>query len=353
MRKASFIIATDFHLTGSNIELKWVVLKKLIEACKSNKVKTLLLGGDIFTSRSSQRLDVLIAWKDMVKELADSGINVISIGGNHDKTNLNDTISYLNLYEGEGFEVVKESGLYDIDGNTVALLPYFLEADGTYSKKLEKLTGKLKTSKNGKFTYLVTHVATDKAVTNGGKLIENEVKLSLFSKFDKVFVGHFHNKMKVGKNVYYIGSTDPSNFGEDNEKGFTVVYDDGSHELVNSEVIEYHKKDIDVDKVQPKDVIKLAEKMNPNKYKRVRFVLQGESANINKIDVMALKRLGVDVKKKDTRIVVKDHEEVKIGTTKYSKALLSKEFVQFCKHNDKNANIMKKGLKKITENVDA
>ncbi len=33
--------------------------------------------------------------------------------------------------------------------------------------------------------------------------------------------------------MVYVGSTDPRNFGEDNEKGVTIIYNDGSHEFVN------------------------------------------------------------------------------------------------------------------------
>jgi DNA repair exonuclease SbcCD nuclease subunit len=54
--------------------------------------------------------------------------------------------------------------------------------------------------------------------------------------FDLVIIGHYHNAQQV--DIFnYIGSSFPHNFGEDNNKGICLLYDD-----LSLEIIDYHFK---------------------------------------------------------------------------------------------------------------
>lgn len=60
---------------------------------------------------------------------------------------------------------------------------------------------------------------------------------SWFDGFGAVLVGHIHNRMRLqGTSIEYIGSSRQNNFGEDEEKGYTIFFDDGSYEFVKNEV---------------------------------------------------------------------------------------------------------------------
>ena len=59
----------------------------------------------------------------------------------------------------------------------------------------------------------------------------------IFEPFDRVFAGHYHNRTKVaGTRIEYIGSSRQFNFGENEEKGYTILCADGSAEFVRNRV---------------------------------------------------------------------------------------------------------------------
>ena len=82
---------------------------------------------------------------------------------------------------------------------------------------------------------------------------ENELSPDVFKAFDKVFVGHYHDRKTIeGTSIEYIGASRQHNFGEDEEKGYTVVYEDGNYDFVKNErnsrfsVVEVAAEGVDV-----------------------------------------------------------------------------------------------------------
>ena len=83
--------------------------------------------------------------------------------------------------------------------------------------------------------------------------MEAGTTIKTFENHFKVFSGHYHDQQKIG-NFYHIPSIQQNNYGEDSDKGFTVLFGDGSHELVKSDFKEYIKVQVDLDTCSDKDL---------------------------------------------------------------------------------------------------
>jgi len=81
---------------------------------------------------------------------------------------------------------------------------------------------------------------------NDGSIVEGDVEESYFDSFDLVASGHYHDWSEIGENIVYFRSAYQANFGEDDNKGFTVVYDDCSLEYIQSKFPIYRKIIIDM-----------------------------------------------------------------------------------------------------------
>lgn len=49
-----------------------------------------------------------------------------------------------------------------------------------------------------------------------------------------MYLGHYHDYQQVGSNIFHLGSLQQNNFGEDESKGFWMLYDDCTVELLKS-----------------------------------------------------------------------------------------------------------------------
>lgn len=168
--------------------------------------------------------------------------------GNHDKVNQEAVRGYCHVFDQHDNVLVADdtiSLLASKDWDFVLhIIPYFPE-NGSFIEKLDKLIadGLDKKRKN----YLYIHEGVNGALSQSN---EKELSPNVFSIFDKVFVGHYHNRCTIdGTNVEYIGSSRQHNFGEDEEKGYTVIYPDGHYDFIKNQVnTRYLVMDVPVEK---------------------------------------------------------------------------------------------------------
>lgn len=243
---------TDTHLTENTIEVNFSVFDQVFNLCDQLGIKQVFHGGDIFTSRKGQPEIVLNAFKKILDIAKERDIHIIAIPGNHDKTSYVSSSSYLYAFDGHpAFTALEDGGIMDFGNMLVHFLPYYDESL-LYSEKLSQL----ELSQSG-LNILLTHVGIDGVKNNGHVNVENSLKQNMFDRFDLVLVGHYHDRQVLGsKNqIVYTGSAYQANFGEDGNKGCTVLYSDGSYEFIGLEFPEYITvevlpKDIDADLVQ-------------------------------------------------------------------------------------------------------
>jgi len=346
--KPDSVLITDTHFDKDNLPEVSDVLKQSVDYAVEIGVKKIRHLGDAFTNRTGQGLLVLLAFAQWVKYADSKGIQIEIIPGNHDKTDLESENSYLDVYsQYENIKVVRREWMY-IDERNVAhcYLPYFKEK-GSYPTRLQKLLKRLKNASYDK-AYLYTHIAVNGVKNNDGSKVGNRLTINLFHKFDKVFVGHYHNKSKVGKNIYYIGSGRPKDFGEDDEKGFTVLYQDGNHELIRAKFNAFKKVKVDLDEVSQKELEEIKKKLaklSSNK----RIILNGTQEQIEALDLRGFKEAGIDIKR-ETKNVTKSIEAASRGEViEYDNKEIKKRFLRFCSRNEVTAEQRKFGMENLFE----
>lgn len=281
-KQACILLLNDIHVSKDNIPEYLANWHEALEVCVTHGVREIAFGGDMFQSRSSQTLDVLLAVHDALLEAEHSGIRVILANGNHDKVNQENLRGYCHVFDRHA-NVTMADAFYTVTGEewdfALHIGAYFPE-DGTFTERLDEwhATGTV----DGKLNYLYIHEGINGAL---GQPNEKELPAKAFKGFDRVFVGHYHNRTQVKPNIEYIGSSRQMNFGEDEEKGYTLIYTDGSTEFIKNNVnVRYQVIDVDAGRVNAHLNDRLEEIRGDGRY-RTKVRIHGTSAetsNINK-----------------------------------------------------------------------
>jgi len=297
MRDSIFMVITDLHYDIQDLEQTQSVVIQAVDKAVVDGIGTIFIAGDIFNSRKSQYLEVLLAFKAVLKYANDAGVRIIAIPGNHDKLDYQSESSYLDVFKDvPGFTLVDRYSRVDINNWNIHLVPFFDEKT-TYSKYLNLCV--LDNPDN----VLITHVAVDGVRNNDGSVVDDVLDPTDFNAFFKVLVGHYHDKQQVGTNIFYVGSIRQRNYGEDDLKGFTIFYNDGSHELFIPDFQRYKTVKIDLDKTDIKQVQTLAAQY-ANSKDNIRFKFQGSAEKVKSIDKHIFESVGIDVKIEQTDVEV-------------------------------------------------
>lgn len=281
-KEACLLLLNDIHVSKDNITEYLANWHEALEVCTTNGVQEIAFGGDMFQSRSSQTLDVLLAVHDALLEAERSGIRVILANGNHDKVNQESVRGYCHVFD-QHSNVTMADTFYTVTRNewdfALHVGAYFPE-EGTFTERLYEWYST--NTVEGKLNYLYIHEGINGAL---GQPNHKELPAKVFKDFDKVFVGHYHNRTQVKPNIEYIGSSRQANFGEDEAKGYTLLYTDGSTAFIeNCANMRYQVIDVDVSHVNLHLNDRLEEIRGNGRY-RTKVRIHGtaaETSNINK-----------------------------------------------------------------------
>ena len=344
MKKKVAILINDIHLNKDNGVVVKDVIAQAVRYAKEKGVRNIIFGGDVFTNRSGQPLQCLIDFKQILVEYLD-GFNIYLIPGNHDKTNPDDYVSYLDVFAGYRRVTLCQCGsVINMEGVDVVLMPYFSEP-----KWLAEFKAVQTDLDFDKPTILITHMAIEGVKNNDGTEVESELKTKMFAKFDNVLVGHYHNASKVAENIYYTGSAYQANFGENvTDKGFAVIYADGSFESVRSVFPTYIKHEIDV--TDKETLQNLLEKYDGEDYNHIRFVFRGSKQDCQKINIAEIQgKYGIDCKFVNTDEVEAVNFSIDDSVSSYDKKSLTKDFISFCSENGIKGERLKQGMNLLKE----
>lgn len=289
-KTVKYVISNDWHIQSRNIDQKKDLARQKIELCKKVGCDKVIIAGDIFESRVSQRQDVLNAFGEILGMFSSEGIYVFIIVGNHDKTVYTSKDSFLDQYAHHPMVHLVNS-VYEFGG--VVMVPFFTD---------EILTEIIPKGEEGKV--LVSHFAVTGSKNNDGTIVENGLTQTMFADYDVVLLGHYHNHQVIGKNIVHMPSLQQESFAEDDNKGFTLLYDDHTWEIVNSKFRKYVDTYIDVDKLTKKEVAAIVEKIDTNNVNRVTMTGSKEKLKVYKDAEFANR--GISLKKKDVEVEVVD-----------------------------------------------
>lgn len=333
MSKPIAMIFTDVHLQEMNCqEIKTLLTGQGIDICKQHEINLVFCLGDVFDSRISQKQSVLVALDEILETYNKENIVVHCLRGNHDSSDYKSRDSFLKPYKHyPTFNLIDDIDCVRTENVIFGCIAFYNE--DIWIKRFEELEERvsLEMKDNDKMVCL-GHMAITGS-KNLGHVTENSLNLNTFAGFDKVFLGHYHDHQELSDSVVHLGSLSQNNFGEDENKGFWLIYDDLTYELIPSEGKRYKKEVINLKETtfsQVDKIIKTLKKNNPNDHVRVELV--GSQDELNSIDKEMYRTLGVDIK---TKAVELENNEVE--TAEEIKALTNediiKKFEVWCQEN--------------------
>ena len=199
------LLITDQHFGVRNDNLHFVehykkfYSKIVIPFLKASGIKEIINLGDTFDRRKYVNFMSLEAakemWFDPVKEL---GCKMTALIGNHD-------IYYKNtlrinspeeLLGGYDIDVIDEPTTRSYDGTDILFLPWI--CDENYDRTLRSIT-------ESTAPVCMGHLELNGFEAHPGAFMTHGMDRSPYSKFEKVFTGHYHMKSKQD-NITYLGN---------------------------------------------------------------------------------------------------------------------------------------------------
>lgn len=315
----------DLHISKDNIvefQKNW---GEALELCKKFKIEDICIGGDVFTARAAQTLSVLLAIKKCFLKAYNDGIYLTVAEGNHDLVNQELIEGYNSLFSPyPGVDVVGDYKVLqweDCD-YALAMMAYFPER-GSFEKRLSELKDKL-SHDNIKLSDTILYIHEEIDGCLGNFHSDSSCPQDWFDGFKSVLVGHIHNRVSLrGTHIEYIGSSRQNNFGEDEEKGYTILYDDGSYEFVKNEVnTRYKNINVDFSDIDSIEV------ENDKRYK-IKVKVHCTDAQSKLVDKKAMLEYAnkVELVTEKTKAVTVNESGINV---KFDKNGIKSEYVDFC-----------------------
>lgn len=324
------LLLNDIHISKDNIPAFKANWQEAIDICRKMDVKEIAIGGDLFFSRAAQTLDVLLAVHDALLTAAEHGIHVTIAEGNHDKINQENERGYCHVFDQHSNVLVCDEyvslPLGDDCRFVLHMMGYFPE-DGSFCTRLDRLKEKALDPKRLNFLYI--HEGINGALAQPN---DKELPAKIFEDFDKVFVGHYHNRTIIDKTrIEYIGSSRQHNFGEDEEKGYTVIYTDGSHEFIKNKVnTRYRVIDVSAERAGLHLMDELREIDADGRYK-VKVRVHAPQAAMKSVDKAAL----LDAGATKVELIADDEEMLEVAASslfeKFDSHRIRETYEEFCR----------------------
>nr|DAQ67011.1 MAG TPA: putative DNA double strand break repair [Caudoviricetes sp.] len=324
------LLLNDIHISKDNIPAFKANWQEAIDICKKMDVKEIAIGGDLFFSRAAQTLDVLLAVHDALLTAAEHGIHVTIAEGNHDKVNQENERGYCHVFDQHSNVLVCDEyvslPLGDDCRFVLHMMGYFPE-DGSFCTRLDRLKEEALDPKRLNFLYI--HEGINGALAQPN---DKELPAKIFEEFDKVFVGHYHNRTIIDKTrIEYIGSSRQHNFGEDEEKGYTVIYTDGSHEFIKNQAnTRYRVIDVVAERAGLHLMDELREIDADGRYK-VKVRVHAPQAAMKSVDKAAL----LDAGATKVELIADDEEMLEVAASslfeKFDSHRIRETYEEFCR----------------------
>lgn len=324
------LLLNDIHISKDNIPAFKANWQEAIDICRKMDVKEIAIGGDLFFSRAAQTLDVLLAVHDALLTAAEHGIHVTIAEGNHDKVNQENERGYCHVFDQHSNVLVCDEyvslPLGDDCRFVLHMMGYFPE-DGSFCTRLDRLKEEALDPKRLNFLYI--HEGINGALAQPN---DKELPAKIFEDFDKVFVGHYHNRTIIDKTrIEYIGSSRQHNFGEDEEKGYTVIYTDGSHEFIKNQTnTRYRVIDVAAERAGLHLMDELREIDADGRYK-VKVRVHAPQAAMKSVDKAAL----LDAGATKVELIADDEEMLEVAASslfeKFDSHRIRETYEKFCR----------------------
>lgn len=321
------LLVNDIHASKDNIAEFHANWDEAISICQAHNIQEIIVGGDLWLSRSSQTLSTLMAVRQAIIKATTSGIDITLAEGNHDKVDQESLLGYSHLFsEYPHVYVVDDYTVLEYGKNVVLYIMSYFPEKGSFAERLEDIV--VNDFDVNKHNILYIHEGINGALATAN---DHELPTKIFSDFDAVLVGHYHDRCKIkGTNIEYIGASRQHNFGEDEAKGYTILYTDGTYEFVKNKAnTRYKTMELSLSEINSEVLEELAELKESGKYK-MKVRVNCDSTEATSVDKQKLIEAGA------TRVEIVT-ERIEISTIdsqsfdqKFDKSGIKKEYTNFC-----------------------
>lgn len=291
------VISTDWHIEDKNIEQVLDLIDQEIALAQCLGVSNLICLGDVFESRKAQSETVLGCFSKILDKIERAGMVIHVIPGNHDKTDYNSQSSFLNPYDYHPALKLYKSPCF-VEELQLLFMPFISEDIWIDSLK-SYLEQHFKKDQLQSIS-LCSHVAVNGSINNDKTQVESKINAGLLKPFKNVFLGHYHNAQQPLPNVFHLPALKQKNFGEDAEKGFTILYEDHSTKFVKSKFKEFVTISLDASEADSKILKKISDENTSDV--NLRIELSGSNEQIKSLDLNKLRSKGVKIKTKSAEI---------------------------------------------------
>ncbi len=245
-----YVYGNTARARRQSIENMFTAFERTLEIAQNKDVELVLHGGDMF-NRSKPHKDIISKAYRIIEKFTETGIKFVAIPGNHDKSNLPETL--LSHFNKEIFLVNRLTRL-DYDEISILAFPFELEDQKGI---LMKIRGEI--GKHPQKSYIVLcHQLFDGAMFGPHHYTFRNRKDTLltqaFPDNARLFIsGHIHRSQKLQNDrVLYTGSTERTSFMEAIEhKGCLVI--DIEKNLENVEFISLPSENMVIREVDIED----------------------------------------------------------------------------------------------------
>lgn len=216
-KKPVAVCISDLHFKPDNLELATKALLHALSKAEALNIP-LVICGDLHDTKAIIRAEVA---NRIIEILKNTPVQVYVITGNHDRINEKSEehgLNYLRPYA----TVVDTATNFELSGHFVGMIPYQSDVD-TFRRHLTGLP---------QGTLVFAHTGVQGAHMGEYVVDKSSIDQETLKPY-RIISGHYHRHQTVGS-LTYIGSPFTHAFAEasDPDKGFLVVYDDGSFDRV-------------------------------------------------------------------------------------------------------------------------
>jgi exonuclease SbcD len=322
------LLINDIHVSKDNIpefQRNW---GEALEICKKQDIPEIIIGGDLLQSRSSyQTLDVLLAVRQAIIKATNDGLELTIAEGNHDLVDQEAILGYCHVFsEYPHVYVVDDYVSIDCSDDVTLYVMSYAPESGSFINRLKDIIDNDLDKNKHNILYIHEGIKGGLAMPS-----DDELPTKIFKDFDAVLVGHYHNRCKIkGTNIEYVGASRQHNFGEDEEKGYTILYDDGSYEFIKNESnTRYKVIDLALQDVGNHLIEELNDIKSNGKYK-VKARINCSATDVQNIDKQKLLEAGAAKVEIVTEKTVAKSIEVHSLDRKFDKTGIKQEYESFC-----------------------
>lgn len=318
MKKPILVVSNDWHIDEKTLEVIPGLISQKIALANKLGVKNLVCAGDIFQSRKAQKESVLNCFKAILDEVHANKMMIYVIPGNHDKTDYSSYSSFLDPFSSHpALKLITETTKISFSFVECYFVPFFEE--GLWLEEFNKV--------NEPYNILFSHIAVSGSVNNNRTKVDSTITPKIF-KGKRVLLGHYHNYQDVTPNIHHLPSLQQNNFGEDTNKGFTVVYDDCSFDIVNSDFKKYVTYSIDIRDLEFKQ--KMNQYLDETKDSYIKVKITGPRSEIKGVDLDFYKASGIKIDTIFDELIVQGTEVIDLSDAN----TVLEHFSLFCQERD-------------------